>query len=324
MGDSHKDYIGMWFRARLRHGIGDDMRFGVINPDTGDIQWYVLPHRRFDGIGAVAHLLRERGQDPELPGLNEAQAPDFWRLLPAMLSRPPVQGCVPDWHPGNGAAGKTPLMAVDWASRTETDMIRRNARELGISVTVLLFWALHQVVSERLLRSGYRGSWFFPVNMRGPVRLADDEMNHSSGFYLDVDADWTPMELRDRIRDNLAERRHWVAWRQARIGRWVGQWGVNRIYDRLASVEHVGSFSTLGEWHQDMAAAGWPASALMCCLGPGSPGHPVSNGAMIWNGRLTLALQFQPALGFDQALLEQCLHDWRGLLLDPGAMEVAA
>lgn len=320
-----KDYIGMWYRARARHGIDDSIRFGVIDPDAGDIRWHRFPHRRFDGIGALAHLLRDRGLSPgRLPELREARAPGWWRLLPAMLA-PAADRCpAPPWR--RGTANTTePVLAVSWASRVETDMIKRNAEELGVSLSVLLLWALHQMVTRRLLRCGGRGKWFFPVNMRGPVRLARDEMNHSSGFYLDLEADWTPMDVRDQVRQELEARRHWSLWYQARIGRLVGQAGVNWLYDRMVGGSGcLGSFSMIGEWWQEMSAVGWPGHGLLCFCGPGSPDHPVSNGALIWNGRLTQVLQFHPVLGQNGAMVERCLHDWRALLLDPGAMEAVA
>lgn len=320
-----KDYIGMWYLARARHGIDDSIRYGVIDPDAGDIRWYRFPHRRFDGIGALAHLLREHGVRPgRLPELRELRAPAWWRLLPSMLAPSNVDCAAPQWYRGM-SSGTEPVMAVSWASRVETDMIRRNAAELGIPLSALLLWGLHQMVTRRLLRSGGRGQWFFPVNMRGPVRLASDEMNHSSGFYLDLEADWTPMEVRDRIRADLKARRHWSLWYQARVGRLVGQAGVNWLYDRMSGgTGCLGSFSMLGEWWREMSVPGWPRHGLICFCGPGSPEHPVSNGALIWNGRLTQVLQFHPVLGLDKGVAQQCLSDWRALLLDPGAMEAVA
>lgn len=320
------DYIGMWFRARLRHGIRDDMSFGVLDPHSGKIDWHVLPHRRFDGLGGLAHLLRSWGLDPELPELAEKRPPSWWRLLLAMLAWRDPDVPPPRWRTAvvrNDPA--VPERVVDWFDRAETEMIRRKAREQNVSVTVLLLWTLHQVVTRNLLREGTRGDWLLPVNMRGPVRLASDEMNHSSGFYLPVDGEWSPTALREEIRTTLRARRHWAGWRLARIGRLVGQWGVNHIHDRLAhGPGHLGSFSMLGEWEQDMAAAGWSPESLLCCTGPGSPTHPVSNGAIIWNGRLTLTLQTHPVLGVDETLLRRCMNEWRGLLLDPLAREVAA
>jgi hypothetical protein len=73
-----------------------------------------------------------------------------------------------------------------------------------------------------------------------------------------------------------------------------------------------------------MTAAGWPSDALMCICGPGSPAHPVSNGALVWNGRLALALQLHPVLRADQALAQQCLDDWYESLRTPMVRERAA
>lgn len=321
--DSNRDYIGMWFRARARHGIDDTIRFGVIDPNRGEVEWQGLPHARFDAIGGLAHILRERGVEPApLPASRETRAPGWFRLIRRAANDEPVSA--PGWRGADGPRPEQPRLAVDWVSPTETGIIRRNAREHGVSVTVLLLWALHQVVTHHLVTQ-QRGRWFFPVNMRGPVRLPSDEMNHASGFYLGLDADWTPEAVRERIGAALRAQRHWRMWRQARVGRLVGQRGVDWLYDRLARDDGcLGSFSWLGEWEQDMTRAGWPAASLVCFSGPGSPAHPVSNGSLIWNGRLTLVLQFHPVLGFSQALLEQCLRDWRHLLVSGHAPGVAA
>lgn len=310
------DYIGMWFRARARHGIGDTIHLGVIDPEHGEVEWTGWPHARFDGTGALAHWLRARGADPgPLPRAGDSRAPGWWSLLRHRLRDRPEREPSPRWTLPGDSAGDQPRLAVTWASRSETRAIEHNARAHGVSLAVFLFWTLHQTVVRHLV-DGPRGSWFFPVNLRGPVQLPDDEMNHASGFYLPVDARDTPAALRENIGSALRAQRHWWNWRQARIGRLVGQTGVNRIYDRLAAGRtHLGSFSCLGYWQQDMTRAGWPADRLLCICGPGSPAHPVSNGALIWNGRLTLTLQLNPVLGADQAMAERCLRDWRRHLL---------
>lgn len=323
------DYIGMWFRARARHGIGDTIRLGVIDPENHEVEWTGWPHARYDGTGALAHWLRARGAEPgPLPRAGDSRAPGWWSLLRQRLRDRPEREASPQWalsaEDREAVSADQPQLAVTWASRSETEAMEHNAGAHGVSLTVFLFWTLHQTVSRNLI-DGQRGSWFFPVNLRGPVHLPDDEMNHASGFYLPVDARDAPATLRDDIGAALRARRHWWNWRQARIGRLVGQTGVNWIYDRIAAGRtHLGSFTWLGSWQQDMTRTGWPADGLLCICGPGSPTHPVSNGALIWNRCLTLVLQLDPVLRADQALVEQCLNEWRGRLLAGEKRERAA
>ncbi|MFT6599632.1 MAG: hypothetical protein ACJATD_000467 [Alloalcanivorax sp.] len=302
------DYLGMWYRARARYGVDDRIHFAVIEPDDGGRFDFPVRHREHDGIGGLFHLLRAWNvPQPAMPRSRQTGAPPPWRWL----RRAPVETVpAPRWRDFSDA-GDGGVQSV-WLDAEPTAALRRRARHAGVSLNTLLLLALNQAVAATLLQAPVAGRWLYPVNMRGAVIRDRDDMNLSSGFYLTVAPEDTPARLDRRVRQALADNRHWLYWYAAQVGRLVGQRGVDWLCGRfLRGAPHLGSFTSLGEWHLDLTQAGFSPRALVTLCGPGSPNHPVSNGAMIVNGCLTLSLKLDPVLGADAAVTRTCLEHWR-------------
>lgn len=309
MNSAATDYIGMWYRARARRGIDDGIDFIVINPGTGKRCTVTLPHREFDGIGGIAESLRRLGvRLPPMPMSRQVRAPAFWRRWQGRPERREPRS--PQWKRFAGDTRKQadePL--VRWLSPQQTRALQRHADARGVSLNSLLLLALHRAVADTLMAGPGPVSWCFPVNMRGVVPMARPDMNLSSAFYLTVDRDDTPEELDCTIRRYLKANIHWRYWHLARIGRVIGQRGVDWLCGRLLQGgQHCGSFSSLGNWQIDFLSAGLPADTIFTLCGPGSPNHPVANGMMIVNGTLNLALRFHASLGVPAEVAEQCLQ----------------
>ncbi|MFP1682998.1 hypothetical protein ACLD0W_10820 [Alloalcanivorax sp. C16-1] len=309
------DYLGMWYRARARHGIDDTIHFAVIEPATGRRHEFPVRHRDHDGIGGLFHLLRGwRVPLPPMPVSRQAAPPPFWHWLRALPGRREATPPAPPWR-AFPASDEPATVASACLSRAHTFALRQRARDQSLSLNAVLLTALHQAVTDTLLRAPVAGRWLYPVNMRGAVRGERDDQNLSSGFYVTARPEDGPVDLDRRVRDGLRAQRHWRFWHGARVGRWVGQGGVNWLCDRfLAGSPKLGSFTCLGEWRLDLAAAGFPPDALLTLCGPGSPNHPVSNGAMIVNDRLTLSLKLDPSLGAGADTTRACLAAWRDRL----------
>ena len=306
------DYLGMWYRARARHGVDDTIHFAVLEPGSGARLEFPVRHRDHDGIGGLFHLLRRWGvPQPAMPVSRQSAPPPWWRWLRAGREEPVP---APRWRvfepvPGDGV----PLSC--WLDQAATAALRQRASAEGVSLNTLLLASLNRAVADTLLLDDAPGRWLYPVNMRGAVAGPRDDMNLSSGFYVTVSPDDPPQVLDQAIRRALHAQRHWLFWHGARIGRWVGQAGVDWLCDRfLKGSPNMGSFTSLGEWRLDLAAAGFSPAALLTLCGPGSPNHPVSNGAMIVNGQLTLSLKLDPALGADRSVTRDCLERWCAIL----------
>ena len=302
------DYLGMWYRARARHGIDDTIHFAVLEPGSGRRFEFPVRHREHDGIGGLFHLLRGwQVPLPTMPVSRQSGPPPWWRWLRPVREAPVP---APDWRLFSGSGEDT--LVSDWLDRAPTDALRRRAEAAGVSLNSVLLSTLNRAVMETLVWRPAPGRWLYPVNMRGAVSGPRDDMNLSSGFYLPVSPDDHPAVLDQAVRRALRAQRHWLFWHGARIGRWVGQGGVDWLCDRfLKGTPSLGSFTSLGEWWLDLRSAGFSSRALVTLCGPGSPNHPVSNGVMIVNGRLTLSLKLDPSLGADRARAEECLACWR-------------
>jgi len=309
-----KDYLGMWYRARARYGVDDTIHFAVIEPDKGERIEFPVRHRDHDGIGGLFALLRRwHVPAPPMPVSRQRRAPPFWHWLrPATVASLPAPG----WRRHTGV-GDSRVQSC-WLDADRTAALQQRARHSGVSLNTLLLLALNRAVATNLLHTPTVGRWLYPVNMRGAVTSVRDDMNLSSGFYLTVAPEDTPRRLDQRVRDALTGNRHWLYWYGAQVGRLVGQRGVDWLCGRLLhGTSNLGSFTCLGEWRLDLGAAGFSSQALLTLCGPGSPNHPVSNGAMIVNGCLTLSLKLDPVLGEDAAATRTCLEDWRtGLGVD--------
>lgn len=303
-----KDYLGMWYRARARYGVDDSIHFAVIEPDSGARFDFPVRHREHDGIGGLFHLLRAwKVPEPPMPRSRQQGAPPVWRWLRRAAAETAPAPC---WRDLSGA-GDGGVQSV-WLDAERTAALQHRARRAGVSLNTLLLLELNRAVAATLLRTPVAGRWLYPVNMRGAVTRARDDMNLSSGFYLTVTPEDTPDRLDQRVRKALADNRHWLYWYAAQVGRLVGQRGVDWLCGRfLRGAPHLGSFTSLGEWRLDLARAGFSPRALVTLCGPGSPNHPVSNGAMIVNGCLTLSLKLDPVLGADAAVTRTCLAHWR-------------
>lgn len=316
MSASATDYIGMWYQARAALGVDDRIDFMFVDPATGKRTSVILRHRDYDGVGGILVSAREVGMTPpRVPAGKPRKPPPFWRRWQSGPEK--RQPEAPQWRQSGTAAMPSVEPLMQWLSPAQTRALYRYADSQQVSLNSLLLLTLHRAVSDTLMTGKGPGSWCFPVNMRNAVPVPHQEMNLSSAFYMTVSVDDSPADIDRAIRANLQANVHWRFWHLARIGRFVGQRGVNWLCARMLNGQpHVGSFSSLGEWQMDFLSAGMAPDTVFCCCGPGSPNHPVANGVMVVNGRLTLALRLHPSLGADHGQSERCLQHWINGLLE--------
>lgn len=311
------DLVGMWYAARLRHGIDDRMWFGLYPEGEPNPEWLWLSHRHGDGIGALSYLLAARGlKSPPLPLGRPGTMPP-WRELWAR--RPPLdcpRGRI-EWKHLDAAARRmvshAPVSLL--LDRAQTEAVEATARAAGVSSTQWLLWT-----ADRALRSTLAGrdsvlDWVFPVNLRGVVTQSDPLMNHCSGFPVHLAVTTTPGALKAQIAERFARGEHWRSWWLLTLGRHVGQWGVNLLYRLSAGAPgaHAGSYSNLGDWDV-------PGLHGIAVTAPTSPAYPVSAGTVRCNGRRTLACRLHPVIGGSSGRAIELLTLWRELATSPDAL----
>lgn len=310
------DYIGMWYHARAKLGVDDRIDFMFVDPATGKRTSVILRHRDYDGVGGILVSARRVGMTPPtVPTGRQRTPPPFWRRWRSgPVERVPQ---APRWRYLETQTTPSAAPLMQWLTVEQTHALSRYADSQNVSLNSLLLLALHRAVCATLMDEDQTGSWCFPVNMRNAIKIPRQEMNLSSAFYMTVASDDPPSLIDKSIRAHLKANVHWRYWHLARIGRFIGQRGVDWLCARMLNGKaHMGSFSSLGEWEMDFASAGMAPDTVFCCCGPGSPNHPVANGAMVVNGRLNLALRLHPSLGASNADAQACLQHWINGLLE--------
>lgn len=313
------DPVGMWYAARLRHGIDDRMWFGLYRESVLAPRWYTCSHRHSDGLGALPLLLAERGfQSPPPPEGRCAPPPPWrqlWRRRGARVPRVAI-----DWLQRDaslaGCAAHEPVSVL--LSPEQTAAVDAAAAAAGVSSTIWLQWTADRALRRTLARPGSVTGWIFPVNLRGVARSVDAHANHCSGVMLRLAEEGSPRELREQVSTLLASDEHWRQWMLMNLGRWVGQPGVNLLYtlSQAAPGSFAGSYSNLGEWNVKGLAG-------LVGVAPGSPAYPVSAATVLCNGRRTLGVRLHPVIGGNRRSAIEYLRCWRELSTEQLAGDAA-
>lgn len=312
------DYVGLWYEARLKFGIDDQMLFGIYEPGADSPRWYRYSHRFYDGLGALALLMKTRGLHfPDgLPKGRDTHVPSLLELYRA--SRKPLEAPALDvrWQSlqpeRTTEASHMPVTLL--LSPEETDRIEAVAKARGVRSTFWLFWAADRAAREILFAPGAVMPWLYPVNQRGAVACQRDSMNHASAVTIHLADNSTPGELRQQVTSRLERLEHWRVWFMVNLGRWIGRRGIHWLYRLVATPpgRYAGSYTNLGAWDA-------PATDGVICASPCSHGYPVSVNTIVCNGRRALAVRLHPVVAGDGTLAGKVLTRWKAILLDTAA-----
>lgn len=305
------DYVGMWYTARLRHGIDDKMLLGAYKRHHHTPHWYSASHRYYDGLAVVGEKLAPLSgttQEDGIPKGRDESAPSFsewWRASKLPLHAPAADVKWRNLQPERESE-QTPLPENCLFDASETEQITRRARSAGVSSTVWLLWTADRVLRRTLLEPDAVTSWVYPVNLRGATGCERESMNQCGGFMVTISADMTASDVYAQVKVRLARLEHWMQWWLMTIGRWIGQGGVNFVYRCLRQQpgQFTGSYSNLGQWDIPVLD-GLTASA------PCAASYPVSISTVECNGRRSLAVRIHPVVGQDARTARQILQMWR-------------
>jgi hypothetical protein len=285
------------------------MRGGKRRPD-GSIAWSFLSHATYDGVGGFVHLLRRDhgATHVEVPARKSrppslmARAAALLRLL-AKKPEPAAAWKNMDLSAQVKSARPGTAFATELFDRECTQRLTRKARALGVPLNSLLLAALGRA-SESELDAG-PARWIMPVNMRGPVALANDTANQTGYLHIELPADSTPSQAHEQMKLALRRREHWATWLFLNAGRIVGYRGIRAIYrmqmSRFEGRPFVGAFTNLGIWDGHGEWFVCPPVAATC---------PVSAGAIVCNGRLSLTIEAHPSMAGGAAWARALMARW--------------
>ncbi len=308
------DWAGKWFDI-LAEDAGEfiGMRAGRLAPGAETPAWIFYSHAACDGLGWFGTLLRREARSSQIaiPRLKETSRPSWlaqaWAFLQLLQRKPEAAAAWntwdAGWHAPAGGAKAGNAVAVHAFGAERTRRLAVLAGRAGVSLNSLLLAALGRVSEQRL--QGGRALWMVPVNMRGPVNLADETANHTSYLQIKTGADMTPQHVHEQVRAKLKCREHWGAWlfiNSGRIVRYAGmKWLYRREIARTQGRPWTGAFSNLGSWENCGQWFVCPPVAKTCPLGVG---------VVICDGSLSLTIEAHPSVARDAAWPRALMDDW--------------
>jgi hypothetical protein len=307
------DWAGLWFDILDEAGEFVGMRAGRRVAGAEEPAWTFDSHAAYDGLGWFATLLRKDARRGEItiPRMKETNRPSLLaqaRAFLELLARKPETAAMwntwdAGWLAPAGGSSAGNAVAVQLFDPAPTRELIDLANSQGVSLNSLLLAALGRA-SERRLQGG-RALWMVPVNMRGPVNLADETANHTSYLQICTGADLTAQHVHDQVKGKLARNEHWGGWLFANVGRVVRyagmKWLFRREIERTGGRPWVGAFSNLGTWEDCGHWFVCPPVAKTCPLGVG---------VVICEGSLTLTIEAHSSIGVDAGWARALMDCW--------------
>lgn len=311
------DTINLWFLAAEALGEYIGIRFGQIAPGVTEPEWTFLRHTDFDGIGGLAHILRQRGAKlGRLPQIRYPAAPSVFsvlKLTPKFLR--PRQRV--KWLPLPATPTTGPLQppaAVAWHVFDElaTLQVRRVCRMAGVTVNSFLLKHLTKAIRPFLEDQAAVVPWMVPVNLRGKLVRNRDTANFSSYVGVRIKSYETPHDVHRNIYAALGRREHWANWYACYTGVVMSEAMRKFLITKewALSQWNLGSFSNLGDWDSEKeitqpgCLGDWLFSppVLRCQL--------VGAGCVTFQNRLSLTIQAHQELTTEPAITRQWIQNW--------------
>ncbi len=310
------DSVNRWFYAAEELGEYIGIRFGHIPPGATEPEWTFLRHTDFDGIGGLAHILRQKGVKlgrlPQIRYPSTSSALSVLKLVPKFLQpRRHVK-----WLPLGATQknGAQPPPAVAWHVFDElaTLQLRRVCRMAGVTVNSFLLKHLTKAIRPFLEDQSAVVPWMVPVNLRGKLVRDRDTANFSTYVGVKVKSFETPHDVHRNIYAALGRREHWANWYAFYVSRILTQ-GMRRflITKELAvSQWNLGSFSNLGDWDAEKEITQPECRGDWLFCPPVLRCQLVGAGCVTFQNRLSLVIQAHSELTIDPAITKAWVQNW--------------
>lgn len=330
------DPVKPWFDTLEAMGEYIGIRYGKLDPESGEVDWIYRPHAQFDGIGGFGDILRCQGaQVRKLPELSSS-IPQRWLDLPRALpelSKPPKVLAWREEITQSARSGETlreAPAAVAWHlfSKRETDQIVSHCRKMNVTVNSFLLKHLSEALRPGLQEPEEPIPWMIPVNLRGSITQDRDTGNHSSYVAVKIDSQYSIQATHKSIYNKLERGEHWANWKAYGLTKGLPINIKKALIDsnRAMIQWNVGSFSNLGVWDDEYLAIDPSVSTPWLFAPPVLKCQMIGAGCLTFGGRLSLMLQTHPSLTTSDKVVREWVNNWvKQIELDiPTANESAA
>lgn len=310
--------LNSWFEALESLGEFIGIRYGILEPDSTDVEWVYRSHKHYDGIGAFAEILRSDGLTVnELPQITHPSKMSWLKTLSlAFRSATPRRRV--DWSEGfKEIANAQPDVSIQQPSKcvawhlfdiNETKAILRAARLIDVTVNTFLLQMLDKAIRPDIADRSSRLPWMIPVNLRSCISDLADTENRSGAVMVHTHHEQTFEILQKLVLKKLSKGEHWSVWENYKLSANLPQKIKNRLITtgRASPQWNIGCFSNLGTWN----LPGQPDKKSYLFLPPVMRYQWLGAGALTYKGKLGLAIQAHPCIATNPEVAIQWMRRW--------------
>ena len=314
------DTFGKWFLVFRDRNECCDGIFGVYD-STGRLETRLYPHARYDGYSVMNEYLAESGVSGELrkpghaPGMAR-QLKAFVAYLVALPFRPRSRRLrlhTRGW-PSAPIAVSNDRIAWRIFSAEDTQKITAAAKQDKVPLNALLIAGLVRHLGP--LWTDHSGSIVagVTVSLHKMVGIDSVPRNRFSIIDIQVDESVTTAEINRRIKRTLRRDRHLASWLSYHLPDYLGDWFYQYFLLTIAWFQNRNIvFTNVGEWSAGNGHA-------LFLIPPVFHYNPVSVGIIIWEGKLSLAIQVHPHVQVSKEQIETIMDNWSRALLSVDAI----
>lgn len=308
-----RDYIADWFQMHEENGDKMLMRGVRHSLETKVDHWMERNHKDTDGLSFFVDEMRLVGYDNlSYTEANKNFDLSWWKKLLVFIKifkgKKPV---ITQW--------KKPLLQISYAQENAvwsyfspelSKKIERSSKKNGVNLSTYLLWVLSQELRFFLSDDSALEYWVFPFNLRGLVSVISPNANQASFVEVPVRNEDSAKTIFRTIQGAMASQQYWAFWWIMSLGRLTGINFIRKFFQTLRrkNICHFGTYTFYGHWPPKSVTNLRYKDEIWIGFPPVTKAQPISCGAMIWDGKLTLSLNIHPALGFSKVQTEELLE----------------
>ncbi|HEX5356261.1 MAG TPA: hypothetical protein VFW93_08580 [Aquabacterium sp.] len=309
------DWSGRKYRVLKSLGENIDMIFGVYQPSSDRMQWFLHSHEVDDGGGAIVKILASLGISmPPKAHKSIPPKPGFFGRLAALKLH--LRNSRPVNYPWRKAEATAPSSPAEHCfvyyltSLAHSDQLRACARSQGVGETSLFLASLDKVCRERFLQEDCERVWMMPHDFRRSLGIQTQSGNWTAPVSLRLRGAPSTQDIYGQLKSLYGKGILWGSWIYTNFARWLSDDMIRRAYNRLRHRAWFGVYANMSAWQAPPADAHKLAGSWVVSAPPLSAVCPITTGSFTWEGRTGFTMQLHPSLNADRQAAMDLMRAW--------------
>lgn len=309
------DWSGRKYRVLKSLGEDIDMVFGVYQPASEQMQWFLHSHELDDGGGAIVKILASLGISMP-PKAHKSVPPKpgfFGRLAALRLHLRNSQPVNYPWRRQNAGQATAPAghaFVYYLAPIDHSDQLRACAGAHGVGETSLFLASLDKVCRERFLQTDSDRVWMMPHDFRRSLGIQTQSGNWTAPVSLRLRGEPGMQDIYAQLKGLYGKGILWGSWLYTNFARWLSDDMIRRAYNRLRHRAWFGVYANMSAWQAPAADAHKLAGGWVISAPPLSAVCPITTGSFTWEGRTGFTMQLHPTLTTSPQDGLDLMHAW--------------